>query len=99
MFKRSERPRKMERPAVWIKMNPPKALSVGFLILIAVGTLLLMLPFATKDRHHLSFIDALFEATSAVCVTGLVVVGTETTFTMFGQIVLMVLIQVGGLVL
>jgi Trk-type K+ transport system membrane component len=56
-----------------------------------------MLPFATKDRYHLSFIDALFEATSAVCVTGLVVVDTETTFTLFGQIVLMLLIQVGGL--
>lgn len=97
MFKRFERPRRMERPAVWIKMNPAQALSVGFLILIAVGTLLLMLPFATKDRHHLSFIDALFEATSAVCVTGLVVVDTETTFTTFGQIVLMILIQVGGL--
>ncbi|WP_163183046.1 TrkH family potassium uptake protein [Neobacillus sedimentimangrovi] len=56
-----------------------------------------MLPFATKDRHHLSFIDALFEATSAVCVTGLVVVDTQSTFTLFGQIVLMVLIQIGGL--
>ncbi|CAM3768306.1 Trk system potassium uptake protein TrkH [Cytobacillus oceanisediminis] len=55
-------------------------------------------PFCDKRQgHHLSFIDALFEATSAVCVTGLVVVDTETTFTMFGQIVLMVLIQVGGL--
>ncbi|GAA2700367.1 hypothetical protein GCM10009865_07330 [Aeromicrobium ponti] len=50
MFKRSVRPRKMERPAVWIKLNPAQALSVGFLIRIAVGTLLLMLPFATKDR-------------------------------------------------
>ncbi|MCD4837948.1 TrkH family potassium uptake protein [Neobacillus sedimentimangrovi] len=56
-----------------------------------------MLPFATKDRHHLSFIDALFEATSAVCVTGLVVVDIQSTFTLFGQIVLMVLIQIGGL--
>lgn len=59
--------------------------------------MLLMLPFATEDRHHLSFIDAWFEATSAVCIAGLVVVDTETTFTAFGQIVLMILIQVGGL--
>jgi trk system potassium uptake protein len=80
-----------------IKINPAQTLSLGFLMLILLGTLLLMLPFATKDRHHLSFIDALFEATSAVCVTGLVVVDTETTFTLFGQIVLISLIQIGGL--
>lgn len=81
----------------WIKINPAQTLTLGFLGLIFVGTLLLMLPFSTKDRHYLSFIDALFEATSAVCVTGLVVVDTHTTFTMFGQIVIMVLIQIGGL--
>ncbi|MGJ7921060.1 TrkH family potassium uptake protein [Neobacillus sp. LXY-4] len=80
-----------------IRINPAQTLSLGFLGLIGIGTFLLMLPFATKDRHHLSFIDALFEATSAVCVTGLVVTDTETTFTIFGQIVLMVLIQIGGL--
>jgi trk system potassium uptake protein len=80
-----------------IRINPAQTLSLGFLVLILVGTLLLMLPFATQDRHHLSFLDALFEATSAVCVTGLVVVDTHTTFTMFGQIVLMILIQIGGL--
>lgn len=80
-----------------IKFNPAQTLSIGFLCLIAIGTLLLMLPFATKDRHHLDFVDALFEATTAVCVTGLVVVDTETTFTLFGQIVMLVLIQVGGL--
>ncbi|WP_147533145.1 TrkH family potassium uptake protein [Bacillus marasmi] len=80
-----------------IKFNPAQTLSIGFLCLIALGTLLLMLPFATKDRHHLAFVDALFEATTAVCVTGLVVVDTETTFTIFGQIVMMLLIQVGGL--
>lgn len=81
----------------WVKINPAQTLSLGFFFLIILGTLLLMLPFATKDRHHLSFIDALFEATSAVCVTGLVVVDTQSTFTLFGQIVLMVLIQIGGL--
>ncbi|WP_440231461.1 TrkH family potassium uptake protein [Cytobacillus sp. SAFR-174] len=97
MYKEHKRMRRMGRSYKWIKMNPAQMLSVGFLILIGVGTLLLMLPFATKDRHHLSFIDALFEATSAVCVTGLVVVDTQTTFTVFGQIVLMVLIQIGGL--
>jgi trk system potassium uptake protein TrkH len=86
-----------EKPVKWVTIKPAQMLALGFLALIALGTMLLMLPMATKDRHQLSFIDALFEATSAVCVTGLVVVDTHTTFTMFGQIVLMVLIQVGGL--
>lgn len=93
----TKRARRIDKRIKWIKINPAQTLSLGFLCLIAIGTLLLMIPFATKDRHHLSFIDALFEATSAVCVTGLVVVDTETTFTLFGQTVLMVLIQVGGL--
>ncbi|WP_338786925.1 TrkH family potassium uptake protein [Metabacillus sp. FJAT-53654] len=94
---KSNKMKRIIKPFKWVKINPAQTLSLGFLCLIGLGTLLLMLPFATKDRHHLSFIDALFEATSAVCVTGLVVVDTETTFTLFGQIVLMVLIQVGGL--
>ncbi|MFP7169942.1 TrkH family potassium uptake protein [Terribacillus halophilus] len=80
-----------------VKINPPQFFALGFFVLIALGTFLLMLPFATADRHHLSFVDALFEATSAVCVTGLVVVDTQTTFTLFGQIVLLCLIQIGGL--
>jgi trk system potassium uptake protein TrkH len=94
---KSNKMKRIIKPFKWEKINPAQTLSLGFLCLIGLGTLLLMLPFATKDRHHLSFIDALFEATSAVCVTGLVVVDTETTFTLFGQIVLIVLIQVGGL--
>lgn len=79
------------------RLSPPQIMVIGFLSLILIGALLLMLPFATKDRHHLSFVDALFEATSAVCVTGLAVVDTGTTFTLFGQIVLLTLIQIGGL--
>ncbi|AKO92627.1 TrkH family potassium uptake protein [Priestia filamentosa] len=78
------------------KLEPASILFSGFLGLILLGTGLLMIPAATSDRHHLSFIDALFEATSAVCVTGLAVVDTGTTFTLFGQIILLVLIQVGG---
>lgn len=79
-----------------VHLNPAYILIFGFLGLILIGTLLFMLPIATRDRHHLSFIDALFEATSAVCVTGLAVVDTGTTFTLFGQIVLLLLIQLGG---
>lgn len=97
MFKRFNSITRIERFSNLIRINPAQTLSLGFIALIFIGTFLLMIPAATKDRHHLSFIDALFEATSAVCVTGLVVVDTETTFTMFGQLILLVLIQVGGL--
>ncbi|KKK36125.1 Ktr system potassium transporter B [Mesobacillus campisalis] len=88
--------RKTLRRYKTIQLNPAHILILGFLGLIFIGTCLFMIPGATKDRHHLSFIDALFEATSAVCVTGLAVVDTGTTFTLFGQIVLLALIQLGG---
>lgn len=79
-----------------LKLTPPKILSLGFLILIAAGSLLLHLPAAsTGDR--ISYIDALFMATSATCVTGLAVIDTGTELTVFGQIVLLVLFQFGGL--
>ncbi|MBS4198715.1 TrkH family potassium uptake protein [Bacillus sp. FJAT-49732] len=92
-----KRAKELYHDVKWKRINPAQTLALGFFFLIIIGTLLLMLPFATKDRHHLDFIDALFEATSAICVTGLIVVDTETTFTLFGQIVLMILIQIGGL--
>ncbi|MFD0824519.1 TrkH family potassium uptake protein [Neobacillus sp. M.A.Huq-85] len=80
-----------------IKLHPAQILVIGFGSLILAGTLLLMLPFSTvEEGRGLNFIDALFEATSAVCVTGLAVVDTGTTFTLFGQIVLLFLIQFGG---
>lgn len=79
------------------KLSPPQILAAGFAIIILIGAALLTLPYATRDGMGLSVIDALFTATSAVCVTGLVVVDTGTTFTVFGQIVIMLLIQVGGL--
>jgi trk system potassium uptake protein TrkH len=76
-------------------INPIKLLIFSFLFVIFLGTLLLMLPNATFKG--ISFIDAFFTSTSAVCVTGLIVVDTATYFTQFGQIVIMVLIQLGGL--
>lgn len=78
-------------------IDPPKILALGFLGLIAVGTLLLSLPLATEAGEPLPFIDALFTATSAVAVTGLTVVHTADTFSTFGELVILVLIQVGGL--
>ena len=68
-----------------------------FLLIIAVGTALLMLPFATKGGESTSVTGALFTATSATCVTGLVVYDTYTHWTLFGQIVILLMIQVGGL--
>ena len=84
------------RPRVREK-RPEVLLALGFLTVIVLGTVLLALPAATQDRHSIGVFDSLFTATSAVCVTGLVVVDTGTTFSLFGQIVLLVLIQVGGL--
>lgn len=78
------------------KIQPAKIFLISFLILILFGTGLLMLPKATVSGQ-ISFIDALFTSTSAVCVTGLIVVDTATYFTKFGQLVILGLIQIGGL--
>jgi len=78
-------------------IKPINVLPVGFVFIILTGALLLTLPIASKDGSSLSFLSALFTATSASCVTGLVVVDTGTYFTLFGQIVILILIQLGGL--
>ncbi|MEN6669071.1 potassium transporter TrkG [Psychrobacter sp. B38] len=76
-------------------LNPAQFFILSFLSVVLIGSLLLMMPNATTQP--LSFIDALFTATSAVCVTGLIVVDTATYFTTFGQVIIMGLIQIGGL--
>ncbi|WP_341283044.1 TrkH family potassium uptake protein [Paenibacillus sp. FSL H8-0537] len=78
-------------------MTPPQILTLGFLAIIAVGTLLLSLPHASANHHATPLIDALFTATSAVCVTGLVVVDTGIHYSTFGELVILVLMQIGGL--
>lgn len=75
--------------------NPAQIFILSFLTIILIGSLLLMLPKAT--HNGISFIDALFTSTSAVCVTGLIVVDTGTYFTFFGQSIILFLIQIGGL--
>ncbi|OMP31229.1 TrkH family potassium uptake protein [Mangrovimonas sp. DI 80] len=75
--------------------NPAQLFILSFLTIILLGALLLMLPKATYNG--ISYIDALFTSTSAVCVTGLIVVDTGTYFTHFGQSIILFLIQVGGL--
>ncbi len=77
------------------KADPAKLLIVSFLAAILIGSLLLYLPFST--HKPISYIDALFTSTSAVCVTGLIVKDTGKDFTTFGQIVILILIQLGGL--
>lgn len=77
--------------------NSARFLVYSFLSLIASGTVLLMLPEATQDGEGLNFIDALFTSTSAVCITGLIVVDTATHFTLFGELVILTLIQLGGI--
>ena len=72
-------------------------IAVGFALLVLLGALVLMLPFATKDGESTSFIGALFTSTSATCVTGLVTYDTATHWTLFGQLVIITLIQIGGL--
>lgn len=79
-----------------LKLHPAALILASFVALIAAGTVLLTLPWATVGGH-IRWIDALFTATSAVCVTGLVVVDTGSYFTVFGQAVILSLIQVGGL--
>lgn len=87
----------MDKKKLSIDLKPTQVLVLGFLIVILLGTLLLNLPVASKSGSSIGFVDALFTATSAVCVTGLVVVNTLDHWTMFGKIVILTLIQIGGL--
>ncbi|MPZ17737.1 MAG: hypothetical protein GEV06_07485 [Luteitalea sp.] len=79
------------------RLSPPRVIVASFAGVILVGTLLLKLPVASATGAPLGWVDALFTATSAVCVTGLIVVDTETAFSPFGHGILLVLIQLGGL--
>ncbi|ONI45537.1 Trk family potassium uptake protein [Candidatus Epulonipiscium fishelsonii] len=79
------------------KGGPPQVLVVGFIITILVGTLLLMLPISSQSGESTFVVDALFTATSAVCVTGLVVVNTAAHWSLFGKVVIITCIQIGGL--
>ncbi len=72
-------------------------IAIGFFIIIMAGTLLLMSPLASKTRETTDFLTALFTATSATCVTGLVVTDTWLHWSRFGQIIILILIQIGGL--
>lgn len=79
------------------RLNQVQFIALGFFLIILFGALMLTLPIASRTGEWTSFLDALFTATSATCVTGLVVVDTFTHWSMFGQIVVISLIQVGGM--
>ena len=80
-----------------LKESYTRMIAIGFLLLILAGTFLLSLPMATRSGERMSFVDALFTATSASCVTGLIVADTYTNWSLFGQLVIICLIQIGGL--
>ena len=77
------------------KLSPTQLIALGFLITIVVGSVLLMLPIARTRSYR--YVDSLFTATSATCVTGHSTIDVATDLTLFGQIVLLIMIQIGGL--
>ena len=80
-----------------LNIRPAGAFLISFLLLIGLGTALLMLPDMTRKVGNMPFLEALFTSVSASCVTGLIVVDTATYFTLKGQLILLILIQLGGL--
>ena len=86
----------LEHPHKASPARGSKILILGFALIIFIGTMLLTLPIATENSQALNWREALFTAASATTVTGLTVVGTESTFSTFGEIVILILIQVGG---
>lgn len=87
----------MEEKKRYKFMTPVRVIAIGFALIIFIGAFLLCLPIAHNDGEWFPFIDGFFTATSAVCVTGLVVADTAAEFNLFGQIVILLLIQIGGL--
>ncbi len=80
-----------------MSISTTQVILLSFLIAILIGAVLLSLPISSADRKAIPFLDALFTATTSTCVTGLVVAPTVSTWSVFGQIVILILIQIGGL--
>ena len=78
-------------------LSPTRVIVFSFIFVIIAGTLLINLPSASNDGKSVGLLNALFTATSATCVTGLVVFDTKSQWTLFGQLVILVMIQIGGL--
>lgn len=88
--------RSRQRTAERSKVQTPQVLILGFALMIMIGTLLLRLPAASATGESIAWVDALFTATSAITVTGLAVLNTANDFTFFGQVIILILLQVGG---
>ena len=80
-----------------LEMTTTQKIMLSFLVAIFIGSVLLSLPISTKSGEAVPYIDALFTATTATCVTGLVTLPTVSTWNVFGQVVILLLIQIGGL--
>lgn len=87
----------MQKRKMNLKMSHVQIIALGFFLIIMTGTILLMLPVSTKNGQGAGFLEALFTATSASCVTGLVVQDTSTYWSSFGQAIILTMIQIGGL--
>lgn len=82
---------------IQVRFNPARVLLTSFFCVIVIGAVILMMPAATVDGHGASVIDAFFTASSATCVTGLIVQDTGSYYSHFGQTIILILIQIGGL--
>lgn len=87
----------MMRPKIHLHLSTTQTILLSFFLAILAGSLLLALPISAADGKPVSYIDALFTATTSVCVTGLVTVPTVSAWSVFGQAVILILIQIGGL--
>lgn len=86
-----------DRQKTRFRLNAPQIMVLGFAGLILIGTIILMLPISSAKREWTPFVDSLFTATTSICVTGLVTVDTGSYWSVFGHVVILLLIQIGGL--
>ena len=95
---KKKRPKKLQLPLLErFRLAPAQIVLLSFFFIVMLGTFVLSLPMSQKTNETMSFIDTLFMATSATCVTGLSVVAIDQQFTLIGQVIILLLIQVGGL--
>ena len=92
-----QEPPLLQRIRHWLFATPPRGIVLSFALLILLGTVLLSMPFASRNGQSIGLSSALFTATSSVCVTGLIVVDTATHWSVWGQLIILLLIQFGGL--
>ena len=85
------------KKACWLRLSTTQTIMLGFFLATIIGSILLALPISAANGESVPYIDALFTATTSICVTGLVTVPTVSTWSIFGQAVILFLIQIGGL--